>query len=401
MQGQNANRRTDVLIAAVLPVATFAVYLLSNPSSGSAYDYTFRIAGALLEGRLGLTAPPPDWLNEMIPHGERYFSAFPLGSVLSMLPAALLKRVGLLTEFPGRLIAALTAAVAASLFHRLAAHYTTDRTRRIAMTIFPLFGTWMWANLAFAGAWHIALGLAVVGQLGALCSVIVWRRPTLAGAFFALAFGNRTEILLTAPLFIWLILREEQTRSSRWQSLDRFLSVPIALGISTLLYNYLRFGSILDFGYARIPGVLAEPWYRHGIFSIHAIPGNIKAMILETWRSRDSFPWLIPSGFGGSIFLQSPFLIFIFGRNARDRSLKLAAWLAIIILTLVLWLHGNPGGWQISYRYAIELFPWIALIMLESRPDRVTAGEWIALAASVVINAWATYWFLWAAVGGK
>jgi hypothetical protein len=64
-------------------------------------------------------------------------------------------------------------------------------------------------------------------------------------------------------------------------------------------------------------------------------------------------------------------------------------------LTLVLWLHGNPGGWQVSYRYAIELLPWMFLILLESRPKKVSPIEVALLLISITINAYSTWLFLW------
>src|SRR5690349_3654943 len=75
-------------------VATFVIYYFSNSLSGSYYDYTFRIAQALLGGRLGLVERPPEWLVEMVPLDGRYYSVFPLGSVLTMLPLAALKHIG-------------------------------------------------------------------------------------------------------------------------------------------------------------------------------------------------------------------------------------------------------------------------------------------------------------------
>jgi len=177
--------------------------------------------------------------------------------------------------------------------------------------------------------------------------------------------------------------------------IDRFVAIPIALGVLTLVYNYARFSSIFDFGYARIPGVLDEPWYQHGIFSIRAIPLNAESMLIETWRRVDHFPYIVPTGFGGSIFLSCPFLIYLFRIGARDATLKTLAWVSIAVLTFVLWLHGNPGGWQISYRYAMELLPWMFLILLESSPKRVSLTEVALLIASIVINAYTMWLFLW------
>jgi hypothetical protein len=171
--------------------------------------------------------------------------------------------------------------------------------------------------------------------------------------------------------------------------------MPIALGVATLLYNYARFNSFLDFGYARIPGVLEEPWYQHGIFSIHAIPGNAYAMLFEPWQYISKFPYFVPAGFGGSILLSCPFLVFLFRLGAKDATLKLLAWGAIGILTFVLWLHGNPGGWQISYRYAMELLPWIFLVLLENSPKKVTPLEAILFLVSIAINAYSAWVFLY------
>jgi hypothetical protein len=379
----------------VLAALSFLIYFVSNPNLLAYYDYTFRIASALIDGELGLSEPPPPHLNEMVPLNGRYYSVFPLGSVLTMMPFALLRELGLISDFPGFFIAALIAAAATVLLLSLSAKYNDSRQRRLVLTLFPIFGSCMWANLAFAGAWQIALGAAVVGQLASLYFILINPSPALAGLFFAMAFGNRTEIVLLAPIFVYLIYRTQNEGSTRWYAIGRFIAIPVALGIATLAYNYARFGSVFDFGYARIPGVLEEPWYQHGIFSIHAIPGNVQAMLLETWRRVETFPYLVPTGFGGSLFLSSPYLVYLFRRGSRDARLKLLSWCAIGMLTLVLWCHGNTGGWQFSYRYAIELFPWIFLILLENSPKRVTPIEVIMLIASIAINAYGTYLFLW------
>jgi hypothetical protein len=376
-----------------LVIATFLAYYFSNPLPGHFYDYTMRIAGAFLQGDLGTIETPPTWLNEMIPLDGKFYSAFPLGSVLSMLPLAILKKLGAIENFPGTFLAAVTAAIIAMLLYLLSARYDHTTRKRAMLVLFPVFGTWMWANLAFAGSWHIALGLAVAGQLGALYFILIRFHPLPAGCCFALALGNRTEVVLLAPVFLYLIYRQTAA-PERWRAIDRFAAAPLLLGVLTLLYNYARFSSVFDFGYARIPGVLDEPWYQHGIFSIHAIPGNAYAMLIEPWKQAAHFPYLVPSGFGGSILLNSPFLLFLFRMGARDATLKLLAWAAIVILTLVLWCHGNTGGWQISYRYAMVLLPWMFLILLESSPRKVTLAEGILLALSIAINAYSTYLFL-------
>ena len=413
--GERANNRAldarlarqSKLAVIGLALATGFVYLFSNPRPQAHFDYTFRIAGALLDGNAGLTEKPPAWLNEMVPHGGRFYSVFPLGSVLSMLPAALLQRAGVFETYPAALAAAVVAGATSLLLFLVSLRYDLTPRKRLLLVLFVPFGTWTWCNLSYGGSWHVALGLAVVGQLGALYFTLVRNNPVVAGLFFALAFGNRTEIILLAPVFMYLACRDTLKRpragvalwprdlARHWPTLLKFSAFPVLLGAATLAYNYARFGSPFDFGYARIPGVLNEPWYRDGLFSLSAVPLNARAMLYETWRVTGSRPYLIPKGFGGSIFLASPLLLLIFRRGAREFDLKIVAWVAVALLTCVLWLHGNPGGWQFSYRYAMILLPWLFLLLAETGPGKATVTEAALASVSVAVNAYATYLFHW------
>lgn len=400
-----------IILAEIPPLtvaaSVFLIYWFSNPQPMAHFDYTYRIAEALLHGRLGLAAAPPSWLNEMVPLGDRYYSVFPLGSVLSMLPLASLKAAHLIDSFPARFVAAFLAAVSALFFYLLSGKEEVSTTRRVLLALFPVLATWTWCNLAYAGAWQLSLGFALMGEAGALYFTLVNRRPVLAGFFFALAFGNRTEVLLTAPIFIYLWLRDPNTSAVRDSLRSRllehrreiiwFLTIPFVLGVATLAYNYERFGSVADFGYMRIPQVASEEFFKHGLFSPYAIHRNAKAMLFEGWKVTEGWPYLIPHGFGGSIFISCPllFLLFRFKKRLNDWALVAASWLAIFILTLALWLHANPGGWQFSYRYGMILLPWMFLILLSNGKNKVSYPEGTLFLVSVVINAYATYLFLW------
>jgi hypothetical protein len=399
-------------------VSLFAAiaFYLSTRATLHDLDYTSQIASALLHGQLGLWEKPPDWLNEMIPRGDRYYSAFPLGAVLSMLPVALLQQVGLIRSFPGHVLAALIAGLCAYFFFQLAKAFKGDWNnsspvrplalspfRRVLLALFPIFGTWTWCNLGFGGAWQIALGLSLLGQAAALYFTLVRPLPFVAGAFFTLAFGNRTELLITLPLFIYLFWRQPNGKLTNWKTLRcgvqenggmliRFLSLPVMVALLTAAYNFARFHSIFDFGYIHIPEVAQEPWYQHGLFSIQAIPWNIYTMLFQGFESIDYFPYILPNGFGCSIFLASPFLCLLFRGGGRY---KVVGWLAIALLTLVLWLHGNPGSWQFSYRYAMILLPWMFLLLTGNGTAKISVPEISLFTVSFAINAIATWQFLW------
>ena len=415
-QLRKAHDSRDLWLALGLSLFAAIAFYFSTKATLHDLDYTNQIASALLHGHLGLQEKPPDWLNEMIPWEGRYYSAFPLGAVLSMLPVALLRNIGLIQSFPGRALAALIAGSCVYFFFQLAKAFkgnwnnsspirplALSPSRRVLLALFPIFGTWTWCNLGFGGAWQIALGLALLGQAAALYWSLAQPAPFLAGAFFALAFGNRTELLITLPLYLYFLWRQPGEKMINWktlrdgvqensQMLIRFLSVPVTLGLLTAAYNFARFHSIFDFGYLHIPEVAQEPWYKHGLFSIQAIPWNIYTMLFQGFESIAYFPYILPNGFGCSILLASPFLCLLFRQGGRY---KVVAWAAISVLTLVLWLHGNPGSWQFSYRYAMILLPWMFLLLTGNGPPNISLPETSLFSLSVAINALATWQFLW------
>ena len=411
VRSSNTIRRLWVALG-VSVCAAVAFYFSTNATLHD-LDYTADIASALLRGHLGLREKPPEWLNEMIPHGNRYYSAFPLGAVLSMIPIALLQNARLIDNFPAHVLASLIAGCCVYFFFQLAkafgANYSSlepsSLGRRILLALFPVFGTWTWCNLGFGGAWQIALGLALLGQTAALYFTLVRPSPLVAGTFFALAYGNRTELLITAPLYLYFFWQCSDRTARLWSGniikqklwkngpmAIRFLSVPACLAILTAAYNFARFHSIFDFGYTHIPEVREEPWYEHGLFSVQAIPWNIYTMLFQGFGSLSYFPYIEPNGFGCSIFLASPFLCLLFREGGKY---KIAAWVAIAVLTLVLWCHGNPGSWQFSYRYAMILFPWMFLLLTGNGPPRLTMIEVSLFTVSVAINALAMWLFLW------
>lgn len=118
------------LVAALISLAAAVVYCVSNPNPQNYYDYTFRVAGQLLMGRTGFSEPRPSWLNEFVPFEGFYYSVFPLGAVISMMPAALVKNIGLIADSPGRIIASIHAAVICFLLLKIASHYDVSRTRQ-------------------------------------------------------------------------------------------------------------------------------------------------------------------------------------------------------------------------------------------------------------------------------
>jgi len=418
--------RTDSWFATGLALVAGYLWFISTRAGHSHFDYTYRIAQALLGGHVGVFGPQGAWLNEMVPAGNQtqFYSVFPLGAVLVTVPAAFMGKMHWVNGWPAHQTTAIVAGLSVYFFYGLSYVREISRARRVLMALFPIFGTWTWCNLGFGGAWQVALGFAVLGQAGALYYTLVRPSPILAGIWFAVAYGNRTELLVTAPVYAYLLLSRPAVGGSdgtvypgltldwrllrvwrlRWSDVRqfiatpqvtdvfRFAAIPVTLLLLTAAYNLPRFDSVKDFGYTRIPGVLNEPWYKNGLFSIQAIRWNAYEMLFRGLGDIPFFPYVAPYGFGCSIFASSPFLFLLFREGGTRR---LVCWGTIAVLTLILWMHGNTGGWQFSYRYAMILLPWMFILLVENGPRRLSVLETFLFIMSVALSAVGVYEFLW------
>ncbi|GAC1368931.1 MAG: hypothetical protein NVSMB39_0240 [Candidatus Saccharimonadales bacterium] len=385
------NRRVSLALSLAVGIIFWA---LAHRALTPALNYTFAISSALLHAQLGLTNPPA-WLNELVPGpGGLFFSVFPLGAVLSVLPFSALVAAHILPGYPVMLVVGLLAGASAALAYGITfIRPDFSQAKRLMLALWLVAGSWYMTNLLFAGGWQLALGFAVLGELAAIYWSVVKPRPLLAGLGLAVAFGNRTEILLAAPIILAYLLRSAWPKIS-WPTVVKFSIFPIILGLLTLIYNYVRFGSLSDFGYARLPGILNEPWYQHGIFSLSAVGENARQMLTQSWHYTDAFAFPVPTAWGGSIILASPFLLLLLRKPHGDRLRVLSAWAAVIMLTSTLWIHGNTGGWQYSYRYALTLLPWFLVLFVEYLPGKITKLEALLWALSIIISAYATWLFL-------
>ena len=102
--------RNVKFLIAVIVLAVGAVYFFSNPKPQNYYDYTFRVADNILARRYCiLRKNRRRWLNEFVPFEGNWYSVFPLGSVITMMPFAFLKLLGFIQDMPAAFISAFTA----------------------------------------------------------------------------------------------------------------------------------------------------------------------------------------------------------------------------------------------------------------------------------------------------
>ena len=296
--------RTRVL-ALALGVLAFGLYLFVG-SQGSGTDEFIPLAGALLRGEFAVDARP--WV-ELVPVGSLWYVPFPPVPALFYMPVVAIMGVRPWNEelamgvMPA-IVGALSVGVAFLLLRKRGV------AERPAIWITAGFATTtlLWVA-GTGGTHHMAQASATLFLLGTLWFALDRRRPYLAGFLFSLAVGSRLPVGAAIPLFFYLYRRDT------WKFLVG--AVPVAALIG--LYNLARFGSITDFGYARIPSssstnglVTGEPWFKDGIESPTYIPQGLQAM-LWSWPTIDpsQAPFIRPSLQADSLLLAAPFLALV------------------------------------------------------------------------------------------
>src|SRR5438874_586883 len=144
MLEETAKCRSDRDFWIAVGLSLFAALVFGSTTKDTMHDfnYTGHVASALLQGHVGLERHPGSWMNEFVPFDGKYYSVFPLGAVLSVLPVALLQKLGWLQIFPARLVGEFIVGLSVFFFFRLSIVETKSLGRRILLALFLIFGTW-------------------------------------------------------------------------------------------------------------------------------------------------------------------------------------------------------------------------------------------------------------------
>ena len=397
-------RRTAVLVGAGLVLVSFVIYWLCNRFFDASRGDLFYLADAFLHGRTWLTVELGP--NDIVPVGDKVYVPFAPFPAILFMP---------IVAFTGPVVAdqwetGINAALAAIdvglcwwLLGRIGVRWLADR---LALAILLGFSTQVWWVTTRGGVWHtghlVAIGLTF------LALIELWgrRRPLLIGLLAGAAFLTRAPVAFAIPVYaLFLVLPDDPgaviaagARRS-WASplIRRWLL--LGLGVLPSLafffwYNDVRFGSPLDSGYqaATLPDWLAAI-RAQGLFSMSHVGPNLELLFTRLPAFMTTPPFFRPDGFGLSIFITSPGLLYAIRAPWRDRRAQLLLLAAILTLIPNLLYYG--GGWlQYGFRYALDAIPFVIALggMAAAHRGRIGVG-WLALIVfGVVVGAAGVYW---------
>lgn len=371
-----------LLTAAIFGVLAAIAYLVVG-DQGSGTDEYLPLASAFLQGHLWVEGR--SWV-ELIPvGGDHWYAPFPPAPALFYAPiAAVMGPQDWSEELAAGVMPALVGGAAVALAYLLLRRRCDEDPARW-ITLGFASSTLFW--VAGTGGTHLMAEVsATFFLLGSLWFALDGRRPIIAGVLFGLAVASRLPVGLAIPLFVYLY------RGATW----RFLLGAIPIGALVAAYNLARFGSIIDFGYARIPSsdaenglVTGEPWYTDGIVSPTYIMRGLDAMLLSMPRiDPTQAPFFRPSLGADSLLLAAPFLFWsVFARGR----LALVVAVSALLVILVDLMHGNAGTAQFGYRFILDATPLLLILLSIAMPVRTSWPFRIAVIVGAVANAYA-FW---------
>ncbi len=267
----------------------------------------------------------------------------------------------------------------------------------------------------------VALALAALWQ--------AWHAPArraawlaAAGFSFGLAVGARPPVLFCGAVLLLPAVAGagEPGRKALARRLLAALLPLAACGLGLMLYNFRRFGSVLEFGQHYQLSGIRQDTVRH--FSPSYLWFNFRVYFLEPMRWQPRFPFLtniapppLPPGHG---IVEKPFSPFgvlagiplagfalaapLALRRVADGALRprLAGFLAAVTILFVVpalitcLFFGTCSRYEVEFLPALVLLAAVGVLALESgpAPRRTLRAAWIAaLVLSVAFNLCASF----------
>ena len=361
----------------------------------------------MLNGRLDITVP--NGYDLLLFEDQQFVAGAPLPALL-MLPGVLLWGTAFSDVFFGVAVGALNVVMVWRFLGRLPFAVRDDH-RKWLMLLFA-FGTPHWYLAALGTVWFNAHVVAVLFLL-LYAEAVLTKQHLFAGLFLSLAFLARPSTMYAAIFVLAVSVLTERD----WAN-AAFHWVPFGAGFApgfglALLYNQLRFGSFLEFGYDFVQGAenITSAFARYGGFdpgflrcnftvSLVGLPdvfGRIAPLtaracthLLET-PYEVANPILSPNPIGMSIFLVTPALLLMF-RSDRHQMAVQASIISFLAIFFALWIYHNTGSLQFGFRYLMDATPfWLILLASGTRHMPVTRIR-LPVVISILINAWGLLW---------
>lgn len=254
------------------------------------------------------------------------------------------------------------------------------------------FGTIFWYLAVLGWVWQLAQVISVFFMFLAIHEAFNKKRPLVMGLLVGASFWCRLPTILGIFFFAGLIV--SRVPSQDWKTrlrraLPSLLKLAVGAGIFVgldMAYNFVRFGEFFDAAYWKIPGILDEPWFSEGLFSLSYIPVNLRAFLTGLPIISPNPPYLLAPMTGLAIWFTTPAFVYALKSKIKD-AVTWSAWLAIFAIAFVIFTRGL-SGWGFGYRYAVDFYPFLYVLTVKGIGEKVKWHHKLLIIIGVIVNLW-------------
>lgn len=336
-----------------------------------------------LSGRLDM-GKNYEWLELAVYNGKYYLSFPPLPSVV-MLPFVLLFG----ERTPSNLVSALYGIFTAMIAYKILKKAGMKRGGAVFFAIAYVWGSNMLWLSTSGGVWFLAQGLNML--LLTACVYFAQQKMQMAAyAMAALAVGCRPfSVCMFLPLMAYFYTADkDRPMADRIGGQIRSLIIPVFIALCYMLYNYVRFGNVLEFGHNYLPEFTES---EKGQFSLSYILPNLYNLLLRPVTLRADLTLEYPLFDGFMFYIANPMFLIWFAAVVKDvrqkklDAVRLCIVIAVLIELLLLCAHKTLGGWQFGARYTVDMLP-MALMYLLLKKDEPGGISAFIMAAGMMFN---------------
>lgn len=363
--------RNNIILSILIVVCFFASLQIIIQSGTLLQQNHYKgLAYSLLQGKFDLPNPAEYSATGDISFFKNKYSVY-----FGPTPAVLLIPFILLIDgkISQQIISLILFFIDFFLIYKIALSFNLSKSNCLWLTIFFMFGTIFLVTTLINTTAYQVQSIATSFFLLAIYEFFHRKRWLIIGFLIALAATTRSTFYLSSIFFLLEILLTSEYLKRKVKYLLLF-SLPIVVSLLIIsYYNKIRFDNYLDFGYSyniSWSGDLKEA-ASHGLFSIEHIPGNLYFLLFkgpDPIRLNDlnyilKFPYLKANPWGMGIFFTSPLFLYVLFANIRDKHI-FTSLIAILFMLIPILSYYGIGVWQYGYRYAIDFYPLLFLILL-------------------------------------
>lgn len=271
------------------------------------------------------------------------------------------------------------------------------------------FGSVMFFSAVASGVWFTAHVVGVVLALVYAWASIEARHPLIAGLALGAAAMTRTPMAFMFPLFLFEAWRfaarqvsdaaapeanasaslnlakgKAAVRKALMKPLIRFAIPVVGFAIVGMIYNYVRFKSLTEFGHNFLDVRQQIQIEQYGLASYHYLGRNLAVAFTLLPDILPAAPYVQISGHGLAIWVTTPVLLFLLWPREKP-PIHRALWLTVAAVAVPSLLYQNSGWFTFGYRFSLDYMVFLVMLLaIGGRPLRNLAKTLMVI--GIVVN---------------